>query len=116
MCIRDSATTALRQYDGQWVTLTVSGNDYQVRPSDKPATQPPAAPPKPRAQLPKPDLTVQALKPLDALAVRDSRHCGVKAANLGALRSALPPAASVPDGFCIPFAQYAAFMLSLIHI
>ncbi|KOQ20580.1 pyruvate phosphate dikinase, partial [Achromobacter xylosoxidans] len=63
--------------------------------------------------LPKPDLSVQALKPLDALAVRDSRHCGVKAANLGALRSALPPAASVPDGFCIPFAQYAAFMKRL---
>lgn len=110
--VRD-ATTALRQYDGQWVTLTVSGNDYRVQPADKPATQPPATPPKPRAQLPKPDLTVQTLKPLDALAVRDSRHCGVKAANLGALRSALPPAASVPDGFCIPFAQYAAFMKRL---
>ena len=45
--------------------------------------------------------------------MRDSRHCGVKAANLGALKSALPPAASVPDGFCIPFSQYAAFMKQL---
>ena len=109
--VRDAAT-ALRQYDGQWVTLTVTSNDYQVHPTAKPAA-PPDAPPKTAVWLPKPDLTVQALKPLDALAVRDSRHCGVKAANLGALKSALPPAASVPDGFCIPFAQYAAFMKQL---
>lgn len=114
--VRDAAKT-LRQYDGQWVTLTVTGNDYQVQPAERPATagpgSPPATPPKAQAQLPRPDLTVQALKPLDALAVRDSRHCGVKAANLGALKSALRPAASVPDGFCIPFAQYAAFMKQL---
>ncbi len=111
--VRDAAKT-LRQYDGQWVTLTVTGNDYQVQPAERPATTPSGTPPpKAQALLPKPDLTVQALKPLDALAVRDSRHCGVKAANLGALKSALPPAASVPDGFCIPFAQYAAFMQQL---
>lgn len=111
--VRDAAT-ALRQYDGQWVTLTVTGNDYQVQPAERPATAGPGSQPrKPQAVLPKPDLTVQAEKPLDALAVRDSRHCGVKAANLGALKSALPPAASVPDGFCIPFSQYAAFMKQL---
>lgn len=111
--VRDAAT-ALRQYDGQWVTLTVTGNDYQVQPTERPATAGPGSqPPKPQAVLPKPDLTVQAEKPLDALAVRDSRHCGVKAANLGALKSALAPAASVPDGFCIPFSQYAAFMKQL---
>lgn len=109
--VRDAAKT-LRQYDGQWVRLTVTGNDYQVQPAAQPGT-PPDAPPKAAVWLPKPDLTVQALKPLDALAVRDSRHCGVKAANLGALKSALPPAASVPDGFCIPFAQYTAFMQQL---
>ena len=54
-----------------------------------------------------------ALKPLSALKARDSRYCGVKAANLGALKSALPPAARVPDGFCVPFSQYEAFMRRL---
>ena len=53
-----------------------------------------------------------ALKPLSALKARDSRYCGVKAANLGAL-SALPPATRVPDGFCAPFSQYEAFMRRL---
>ncbi|MFP3577908.1 hypothetical protein, partial [Brevibacillus sp. SIMBA_040] len=68
--VRDAAKT-LRQYDGQWVTLTVTGNDYQVQPAERPASagpgSPPATPPKAQAQLPRPDLTVQALKPLDAL-------------------------------------------------
>jgi hypothetical protein len=110
--VRDGVA-ALRQYDGQWVELDVSSNGYQVRPvakPDAPATPPPKAAGLP---LPKPDLTVKALKPLTGMATRDSRHCGVKAANLGALKSALAPLASVPDGFCIPFAQYAAFMQQL---
>lgn len=110
--VRD-AVAALRQFDGQWVELTVTSNGYQVRPVAKPDRST-AAPPKTTAlPLPKPDLSVKAIKPLAALATRDSRYCGVKAANLGALQSALPPLASVPDGFCIPFAQYAAFMAQL---
>jgi len=104
--VRD-AVAALREYDGQWVELTVAGNGYRVTPIDPPAVP---EPPKAAQALPEPDLTVHAPKPLDALAARDSRHCGVKAANLGALKKALPPAAGVPDGFCIPYAQYAAFM------
>ena len=110
--VRD-AVAALRQFDGQWVELTVTSNGYQVKPVAKPDSAT-AAPPKPAAlPLPKPDLSVKAIKPLAALGTRDSRYCGVKAANLGALQSALPPLASVPDGFCIPFAQYAAFMAQL---
>jgi hypothetical protein len=120
--VRD-AVSALRQYDGQWVELTVNSNGYQVQPIAKPQAKPdttpgtkpdgkPNDPPK-AAALPKPDLSVRALKPLTGMATRDSRYCGVKAANLGALKSALPPLASVPDGFCIPFAQYAAFIKQL---
>jgi hypothetical protein len=108
--VRD-AVAALREHDGQWVELTVTSSGYQLRRIAKPEAAPA---PKPAArQLPKPDLTVQTIKPLSGMATRDSRHCGVKAANLGALKSALPPAATVPDGFCIPFAQYAAFMAQL---
>jgi len=107
--VRD-AVAALREHDGQWVELTVTSNGYQLQRIAKPETTPP---PKTALPLPKPDLTVKAIKPLSGMATRDSRHCGVKAANLGALKSALPPAATVPDGFCIPFAQYAAFMARL---
>ncbi|QVQ29704.1 PEP/pyruvate-binding domain-containing protein [Achromobacter deleyi] len=107
--VRD-AVAALREHDGQWVELTVSGNGYQVQRIAQPAAHAPKAA---SAPLPKPDLSVRAIKPLSGMTTRDSRHCGVKAANLGALKSVLPPAASVPDGFCIPFAQYAAFMRQL---
>ncbi|MCD0500053.1 pyruvate, phosphate dikinase [Achromobacter sp. MY14] len=118
--VRD-AVAALGKYDGQWVELTVTSNGYQVQPIAKPEAKPednpegkPNAPTKAAAlPLPKPDLSVHTLKPLTGMATRDSRYCGVKAANLGALKSALPPLASVPDGFCIPFAQYAAFMKQL---
>lgn len=106
--VRD-AVAALREHDGHWVELTVTGTGYQLRRIAKPE----APPPKAALPLPKPDLTVKAIKPLTGMVTRDSRHCGVKAANLGALKSALPPAAVVPDGFCIPFAQYAAFMAQL---
>jgi hypothetical protein len=106
--VRD-AQTALRQYDGRWVALEVSNNDYRVTPLARPARTPSAAAARATVRnLPRPDLAVVALKPLAALRARDSSHCGVKAANLGTLKAALPPLARVPDGFCIPFAHYQA--------
>ncbi|MGE8706489.1 MAG: PEP/pyruvate-binding domain-containing protein [Achromobacter sp.] len=110
--VRD-AVAVLREHDGQWVELTVENNGYRVQRMAQPAaaaSPTAAATPTTATPLPKPDLSVRAIKPLSGMTTRDSRHCGVKAANLGALESVLPPAASVPDGFCIPFAQYAAFM------
>ncbi|KQZ98114.1 PEP/pyruvate-binding domain-containing protein [Achromobacter sp. Root565] len=110
--VRD-AVAVLREHDGQWVELTVENNGYRVQRMAQPAaaaSPTAAATPTTATPLPKPDLSVRAIKPLSGMTTRDSRHCGVKAANLGALKSVLPPAASVPDGFCIPFAQYAAFM------
>ncbi|KRG65910.1 pyruvate phosphate dikinase [Stenotrophomonas humi] len=107
------AQASLRQYNGQWVELEVSSNDYRVRPMARPARTPATAVRATSQNLPRPDLSVTALKPLSALRARDSRHCGVKAANLGTLKASLPPAARVPDGFCIPFSQYQAAMLRL---
>ena len=117
--VRD-AVTALRDYDGQWVELNVTRSHYQVQRINEPSVSTPtpastSAPASVHTRLPTPDLSVTTIKPLAALHARDSRYCGVKAANLGALFSALRPAASVPDGFCIPFAQYMAFMRQL-HI
>ncbi len=106
--VRDAQQT-LRQYDGRWVSLQVTANDYRVTPLKRPARTPSSSTPRTTVRnLPRPDLSVTALKPLASLRARDSRQCGVKAANLGTLKAVLPPAASVPDGFCIPFAHYQA--------
>ncbi|MEG0183707.1 MAG: PEP/pyruvate-binding domain-containing protein [Stenotrophomonas sp.] len=111
--VRD-AKTALRQYDGRWVALEVSSNDYRVTPIARPARTPSATAARPvQRNLPRPDLSVVALKPLAALRARDSSHCGVKAANLGTLKAVLPPAARVPDGFCVPFSHYQAMQQRL---
>ena len=111
--IRD-AQDALRQYDGRWVALEVTHNDYRVTPLTRPARTPSATAQRPvAANLPRPDLSVVALKPLAALRARDSSHCGVKAANLGTLKAVLPPAARVPDGFCVPFSHYQAMVQRL---
>ena len=106
--LRDAQQT-LGQYDGRWVSLQVTANDYRVTPLKRPARTPSSSATRPTARnLPRPDLSVTALKPLASLRARDSRHCGVKAANLGTLKAVLPPAASVPDGFCVPFSHYQA--------
>lgn len=110
--VRDAQST-LRQYNGQWVELEVTNNNYRVRPSARPARTPASATQPPKRDLPRPDLSITTLKPLSALRAKDSRHCGVKAANLGTLKATLPPAARVPDGFCIPFSYYQAAMLRL---
>ncbi len=112
--VRD-AQNALREYDGRWVALEVSNNDYRVTLLNRPARTPSPAARSPARNLPRPDLTVVALKPLAAVRARDSSHCGVKAANLGTLKAALPPAARVPDGFCVPFAHYQA-MMQRLHV
>ena len=101
-----NAVNAMRPYDGQWVELVVTHNDYQIRAVERSAAtiRPPVK------NIPAPDLSVSTIKPLDNLRTQDSRQCGVKAANLGALKSARLPIMSVPDGFCIPFAQFTAFI------
>lgn len=110
--VRD-AQAALRVYDGQWIELEVTNNDYKVRPALRPANTPSTTTQAAVRNLPRPDVSITALKPLSALRARDSSHCGVKAANLGTLKSALPPSARVPDGFCVPFSHYQSAMQRL---
>ncbi len=53
------------------------------------------------------DLTQTALKTMGELTGADAKSVGVKAANLGEIRKALPD--NSQDGFGIPFARYDAF-------
>ncbi len=106
------AFEALQRYDGQWVKLSVRPNGYSVEPVAKPVTL------RQRARataLRAPNLAQRALRPLTELRERDAGACGGKATRLGQIEAArragkLAGVAPVPDGFCIPYAQYVAFM------
>ncbi|MCL2345095.1 MAG: PEP/pyruvate-binding domain-containing protein [Desulfobulbus sp.] len=109
--LRD-APEQLRDWDGQWVRLQADRNGYRLQK----ASGPPVRPARPAAALlSPPDTTRPALIPLLRLAEKDAARCGAKAARLGVLEQArqqgrLGDIAPVPDGFCIPYAQFAAFM------
>lgn len=116
--VRDAATV-LKEHAGQWVALKVAASGYQVRrltPEEIVALPPRAARVAATGAVPggaraiQPDLRETRLLPLAALRARHSAQCGVKAANLGAMQAARIPGASVPDGFCVPFAHYERFM------
>ncbi len=110
--VRD-AFDVLREFDGRWVRLVATRQSYRI----EPLAEAPRAVQRPTARLLKaPDLQRKSPLPLAALRSADASACGGKAAKLGALealrRAGRLPAgiAPVPDGFCIPFAQYAAFV------
>jgi phosphoenolpyruvate synthase/pyruvate phosphate dikinase len=80
----------------------------EARPSIRPARSPVAL-------LSPPVLTRPELISLAQLSEKDAARCGAKAARLGVLEQVrqqgkLGAIAPVPDGFCIPYAQFAAFM------
>lgn len=116
------ADTSLRALDGQWVELTVERTGHAVRVLTGQALEDALRTPNTRKHAttvwPQPVLTEQRLRPLASLRVADRAHCGAKAATLGALahakrtqyQRAWADVAPVPDGFCIPFAEFAAFM------
>lgn len=113
--VRDAAQ-ALARWDGQWVQLDVAPSGYTLRAAteaERTAAQQALRGTAPQARLRvAPDLQRNALVPLTALRAADSRRCGAKAANLGAVQAARIAGTVVPDGFCIPFAAYAQFTRS----
>jgi len=110
--VRD-AQMQLRALDGQWVRLRADAQRYTLSPAT-PAEATQARTATARV-LKAPNLREAALAPLAKLRQRDADTCGGKAARLGSLESLrragrLPAnVAPVPDGFCIPFGQYARF-------
>jgi hypothetical protein len=113
--VRDAAQ-AVARWDGQWVQLEVAASGYTLRAAteaERTAAQQAVRGKAPQARLRvAPDLQRDALVPLAALRATDSRRCGAKAANLGAVQAARIAGTVVPDGFCIPFAAYAQFTRS----
>ena len=99
------ASQILASMQGQNVLFTATANNYTVQPSQDMGTRPRA----PVANLPQPNLTDVALRPLAQLRAQDKDYCGSKAANLGAIQHGAPQL-RVPDGFCVPFGQFQQFM------
>ncbi|MED5619359.1 PEP/pyruvate-binding domain-containing protein [Ideonella sp. BN130291] len=108
------ASARLQGLEGQWVTLKVTDTGYSVEPAVRQAGPAPRGAPR-SAVLRQPDLATTGLLPLAALRAGSTSACGSKAARLGVIDAArragrLTGVAPVPDGYCIPFAHYAAFM------
>jgi hypothetical protein len=106
------AFAQLAPFEGQWVRLRVDDDAYTIERAEPAA---PALRARPAGAVRPPELRTAALQPLARLRSASTSFCGGKAATLGEierLRRAgrIAGIAEVPDGFCIPFAQYIAFM------
>ena len=110
--LRD-ARAQLQALDGQWVRLHADPQRYTLGPATP--AEATCARAATASVLKAPKLRQLALLPLEKLRQRDADACGGKAARLGSLEALrrndqLPAGtAPVPDGFCIPFGQYARF-------
>ena len=109
--LRD-AGTRLRALDGHWVRLAVARTGWTVDEVPTPATLPARAP---AARVKPPNLQVAGLLPLAQLTIARIDACGGKAARLGQIDAGrragrVTGTAPVPDGFCIPYAQYRRFI------
>ncbi|WP_434778639.1 PEP/pyruvate-binding domain-containing protein [Neisseria sp. Ec49-e6-T10] len=101
-----NAQQILQTYIGKPITLNVRSNQYEILPYQQIKQTKPISPP---INLPRPNLSHTQLKTLHQLRKQDSTICGSKAANLGEIKHYLPKVI-IPNGFCIPFAQYHQFM------
>ncbi|MDP7014552.1 MAG: PEP/pyruvate-binding domain-containing protein [Pirellulaceae bacterium] len=96
---------------GKFVSYKVTADGYELREAtteevdDHFASMRPAKP-----QTPTRDLAVKEIRGLDDVHFKDSASIGVKAANLGAMRTFGLPAGVVPDGAAVPFYFYDEFM------
>ncbi|MEP6504363.1 MAG: PEP/pyruvate-binding domain-containing protein [Betaproteobacteria bacterium] len=109
--LRD-ASDRLRALDGRWVRLAVTRTGWSAEPHAQPATLPARVA---SARVKAPNLAMTALLPLAQLTIARIDACGGKAARLGQIEAGrragrVRGTAPVPDGFCIPYAQYRRFI------
>jgi rifampicin phosphotransferase len=108
-----NAPELLKALDGRWVRLQVTRTGYVLEAASQPNSVK-SAKVNNRA-LVSINTSRQQVMPLQNMRRKDNAHCGAKAANLGSIQAAISAGkvtdtSAVPDGFCIPFAHYVAFM------
>ncbi len=106
------ASARLHALDGQWVRLAVTPTGWTADARPAPA-RPPAR--DATARVKRPNLKIDGLVPLAQMRIARIDACGGKAARLGEIEAQrragrLAGTAPVPDGFCIPYASYRAFV------
>lgn len=99
------AAEIMKKYNGQFVELTADINKYTIKEIEESKS---VKSKRVRYSI-KSDLSKGTLLPLTELRKKDYIFCGIKAANLGEIKTKIKNI-DVPDGFAIPFSQYAAFM------
>jgi len=105
---KDATITALI---GKYVRYEVSELGYTLSEATAAEVEKHFAGMRPKEpQIPKRDLTVKRIRPLEDIAFADSSNVGVKAANLATLRKLGFPDGTVPNGFAVPFSFYDGFM------
>jgi hypothetical protein len=109
--LRD-ASTRLRALDGKWIHLAVTRTGWTAEERPAPARLPRRAA---TAHVKPPNLGVAGLLSLAQLSLARIDACGGKAARLGQIEAGrrsgrVTGTAPVPDGFCVPYAQYRRFI------
>lgn len=107
------AMSKVREYDGRWVSLHAESRSCTVRlATEKEVNEARARVNPSRSMLvPRADLTVSELRPLDKMKFSDVTAYGAKAANLGALKARVSWV-RIPPGFGIPFLYYRAHLMA----
>lgn len=96
---------------GKYVYYRVGATDYEIRETTHEAVEAHYAALRPaEPSVPKRDLSVTAITPLDDISFEAWTSFGVKTANVATMRTFSLPDGTVPDGFGVPFAYYDAFM------
>ncbi len=103
--------SAIAPLVGKWVRYEVSDDGFEIREAEQAEVDTHFESIRPKArQTPSRDLSVTEMRPLAKIGFADSSAYGVKAANVGAMRTFGLPEGIVPDGFGVPFHFYDAFM------
>ena len=104
----DPGVTALV---GRYVKYTVATEGVTLAPATQSEVEAHHAASRPATeQTPERDLSVRAIAPLSTIGFDDWKAYGVKAANVATLGKLGLTAASVPDGYAVPFSFYDEFM------
>ncbi len=109
--LRDAAKT-YAALDGKMVSFEAGATSAAIRlaTASEIAASQKARRERTAVQVPKANLGVSALGPLDTLHAADASAYGSKAANLGEIVSAKLPGVQVPPGFGVPISFYAAHL------